>query len=568
MEINKTLSPVQRFWRLLKPDKKEIRNIYSYAFFNGLVNLSLPIGIQSIINLIQGGQVSTSWIVLVSFVIAGITISGFLQVSQMRITENLQQKIFARAAFEFTYRLPKIKLEALYKHHAPELMNRFFDVMSVQKGLSKMLIDFSTASIQVIFGLILLSLYHPFFIIFSLILVVLVYAIFKITGKIGLQTSLVESKYKYNVAHWLQEVARTNVSFKLAGKTDITLEKTDKEVEKYVEARENHFKVLKQQYYLMILFKVLVAAGLLIIGGILVIEQQMNIGQFVAAEIIILLILGSVEKLILSLEVVYDVLTALEKIGQVTDLELDETTGIDMQNELGEKGIKVEFKNVTFCYPEQKKKILNSFSIKIEPNEKIMIAGRNDSGKSTLVSLIAGLYKPTEGFIGYNDFPQGNINPITLRSSIGECLSSELLFKGTLLENITMGRKKATFENVKWAIENLGLSSVIKDLPEGYATEIKPQGQQFSKSVINRLLIARSIADKPKLIVIKDIFAALSTEDKIKIIDFLVHPENQWTLIVVSSEKEIAKRMNRIAFLKGGQLDKIGTYEEMNTYLG
>jgi|TARA_R110000737_G_scaffold182215_1_gene205643 ABC-type bacteriocin/lantibiotic exporter with double-glycine peptidase domain len=568
MNSNSTLSPVQRFWLLLKPDKKEIRNVYSYAFFNGLVNLSLPIGIQAIINLIQGGQVSTSWIVLVAFVIAGITISGLLQVSQMRITENLQQKIFARASFEFAYRLPRIKLEALYKHHAPELMNRFFDVMSVQKGLSKMLIDFSTASIQVVFGLILLSLYHPFFIIFSLILVILIYAIFKITGRIGLQTSLVESKYKYNVAHWLQEVARTNVSFKLAGKTDITLEKTDKEVGKYIDARESHFKILKQQYYLMIVFKVLVAAGLLIIGGILVIEQQMNIGQFVASEIIILLILGSVEKLILSLEVVYDVLTALEKIGQVTDLELDPTSGIDMQTELGEKGMKVEFQNVTFCYPDQKKKILNNFSLKIEQNEKIMIAGQNDSGKSTLVSLIAGLYQPTEGFIGYNDFPQGNLNPITLRSSIGECLSSELLFKGSLVENITMGRKRATFENVKWAIDNLGLTSVIKDLPEGYDTEIKPQGQQFSKSVINRLLIARSIADKPKLLVIKDIFASLSLEEKIKIIDFLVHPDNLWTLVVVSTEKEIASRMDRIAFLKSGQLDRIGTYEEMKNHLG
>jgi ABC-type bacteriocin/lantibiotic exporter with double-glycine peptidase domain len=567
MGYSKTLSPVQRFWLLLKPDKKEIRNVYSYAFFNGLVNLSLPIGIQSIINLIQGGEVSTSWIILVSFVIAGIVISGLLQISQMRITENLQQKIFARASFEFAYRLPKIKLEALYKHHAPELMNRFFDIMSLQKGLSKILIDFSTASIQVVFGLILLSLYHPFFIVFSLILVMLVYAIFKITGKIGLQTSLVESKYKYNVAHWLQEVARTNVSFKLAGQTEITLEKTDMEVEKYVDARESHFKILKQQFYLMIMFKVLVAAGLLIIGGILVIEQQMNIGQFVASEIIILLILGSVEKLILSLEVVYDVLTSLEKIGQVTDLELDQSTGIDMEDELGQNGMKVEFQNVTFRYPEQEKKILNEFSLKIEPNEKIMIAGKNDSGKSTLVALIAGLYQPNTGFIGYNDFPQGNLNPVSLRSSIGECLSSELLFKGTLMENITMGREQATFENVKWAVENLGLTSIIKELPNGYDTEIKPQGQQFSKSVINRLLIARSIVSKPKLLVIKDIFASLTTKEKIRIIDFLVQPENRWTLVIVSSDTEIAKRMNRIAFLKSGQLDKIGEYEEMKKYL-
>ncbi len=561
------ISPVRRFWMLLKPDRKEIKNVYVYSIVNGLVNLSLPVGIQAIINLIQGGQISTSWVVLVIFVIAGIIVAGLLQVSQMRITENLQQKIFVRAAFEFTYRLPRIKLEALYKRYAPELMNRFFDVMSVQKGVSKILIDFSTASIQVIFGLVLLSLYHPFFIVFSFILVVLIYSIFKFTGKLGLKTSLEESKYKYNVAHWLQELARTNVTFKMAGNTEMALSKTEKETSKYIKARESHFKILVQQYYLMIAFKVLVAAGLLIIGGILVMEQQMNIGQFVAAEIIILLVLGSVEKLIVSLEVLYDVLTSLEKIGQVTDLELDKATGIDISKESLEGGIKIEFNNVDFCYPDQDKKILDGFSMVIEKNERVMIAGNNDSGKSTLISLIAGTYLPISGYIGYNDFPQGNINPMILRGIIGECLSSELLFEGTILENITMGREKATFDNVKWAIKNLGLEKIIKNLPEGYDTHIYPQGQQFSKSVVNKLLLARSIADQPKLLILKDMLVHMSPKERERILTFLTADENPWTFVIISSDAQIAKHMDKIAIIADGKLNKIGNYSEMKSFI-
>ena len=219
----KKLTPLKRFWRLLKPDAKEIRNVYIYSIFNGLINLSLPIGIQAIINLIQGGQVSASWIVLIIFVVAGIALSGIMSVNQLRITENLQQKIFTRAAFEFAYRIPKIKMERLYKHYAPELMNRFFDIVSVQKGLSKIIVDFSTASIQVLFGLILLSIYHPFFIIFSLVLVILVYFIFRYTAQRGLETSLEESKHKYKIAHQLEELARTFMTFKLAGRTELPL---------------------------------------------------------------------------------------------------------------------------------------------------------------------------------------------------------------------------------------------------------------------------------------------------------------------------------------------------------
>lgn len=563
----KTFSPVRRFWLLLKPDRKEIRNVYIYAVINGLVNLSLPLGIQAIINLIQGGRISTSWIILVIFVILGIILSGILQVSQMRVTENLQQKIFVRAAFEFTYRIPRIKLESLYKHYAPELMNRFFDVMSVQKGLSKILIDFSSASIQVVFGLILLSLYHPFFIVFSFILIILIYSIFKFTGKMGLKTSLMESKYKYNVAHWLQEVARTNITFKLAGHTDLALEKTEKQTQQYIASRESHFKILVQQYYLMIAFKVLVASGLLIMGGILVMDQQMNIGQFVAAEIIILLVLSSVEKLILSLEVLYDVLTSLEKIGQVTDLELDKNTGIDLAVESKGKGLKIEFEHVDFSYPEQSKKILDDFSMVIEQGERLMIAGNNDSGKATLISLMAGTYTPNSGYIGYDDFPQGNINPITLRGIIGECLSSELLFEGTILENIAIGRDRATFENVKWAVKNLGLEKIIKNLPQGYDTHIYPQGQQFSKSVVNKLLLARSIADKPKLLILKDMLGHIALSEREKILDFLTSEQNQWTLVIISAEDIVAKRMDKIAFLADGKLDKIGSYTEMKPFL-
>jgi ABC-type bacteriocin/lantibiotic exporter with double-glycine peptidase domain len=141
MDSNLKLNPVKRFWLLLQPDKKEVRDVYVYAIFNGLLNLSLPVGIQAIINLIQGGSVNAAWIVLVVFVILGVALTGMMQIGQLRITENLQQKIFSRAAFEFAYRIPRIKLEALYKQYAPELMNRFFDIISVQKGLKFLLIS-------------------------------------------------------------------------------------------------------------------------------------------------------------------------------------------------------------------------------------------------------------------------------------------------------------------------------------------------------------------------------------------------------------------------------------------
>lgn len=541
-----------RFWLLLKPDAKEIRNVYIYAIFLGLVQLSLPIGIQSIVNLIQGGQMSTSWIILVGCVILGIVVSGILQISQLQISEHLQQKIFARAAFEFAYRIPKIKLEALYHHYAPELMNRFFDIVSVQKGLSKILIDFSTASIQTVFGLLLLSLYHPFFIIFSLILVVLVYTIFRLISKRGLETSLKESKSKYYVAGWLEEIARASISFKLSGSSNIPLEKTNREVEMYIGARESHFRVLKSQYVLMVVFKVVVAAGLLIVGSVLVMDQQMNIGQFVAAELIILLVIGSVEKLILSLETIYDVITSLEKIGQITDMELERNDGMDIHEMALRNGLKIELSHVDFHYPDQEQYIFKNASLTIQDGEKIVLLGDGSSGKTTLLYLLNGLYKVQSGTIAFNDLPLGNLNPMHLRTLVGSCLLEELLFNGTILENITMGRTEVEFDNVTHIVEKLGLTDFIKSLPQGYNTQVHAQGRSFSSGVVDKLILARAIVGNPKLVLVKDAFTTLKKPERDRIFSFLTDRSHPWTLLISTSDESLSRFADRSVYLDEG----------------
>jgi ABC-type bacteriocin/lantibiotic exporter with double-glycine peptidase domain len=290
------MSPFQRLYNLLQLDKKDVIQIFFYAIFAGLISLSLPLGIQSIINFIQSGRVSVSWIVLIVLVVIGVALVGILSLMQLRITENLQQKIFVRSSFEFAGRLPRIKFEELHDTYPPELANRFFDTMSIQKGSSKLLIDFSAALLQIIFGVLLLSLYHPYFIVFGFMLLILLYYIFKFSYNPGLETSLYESKYKYKVAAWLQEMARNNFSFRNELNYDYALQKNDYLVTDYLKYRENHFNIVKRQFAQLIIFKVIITASLLSIGGYLVLSQEMNIGQFVAAEIIILLVINSVEK--------------------------------------------------------------------------------------------------------------------------------------------------------------------------------------------------------------------------------------------------------------------------------
>jgi len=552
MNLNLAHSPFWRFKRLLAIEKSNITQVYMYAFFNGLVNLSLPLGIQAIVNLIQGGQVTTSWYVLVSLVIVGVAMTGILQLLQLRIVENLSQRIFSNASFEFALRIPRIKYEAFRNYYGPDLANRFFDTLTIQKGLPKILIDFSLGIFQVIVGLIVLSLYHPFFIIFSVLLLIVVYLIIALTGPKGLRTSIQESTLKYKIAFWIEEIARNKLSFKLASDNKIGLSKTDVHVTDYLKAREEHFGVIISQSVYLIIFKVLVAAGLLITGSVLVFTEQMNIGQFVAAEIIIILIIASVEKIIKTIESIYDVLTALEKIGFVFDKPMDLQAGIGLKDSDTPFSISVE--NLSYRYEDAAKSTLTSINFDIPQNTSTMIAGPPSSGKSTILKLISGILDPTDGIIKYNGFPLKSLNFDEVKKEIGFNITTGEVFHGTILENISLNRKKATPENINRALSITGLSKFLSKMPLGFSTVIDPEGKKIPTNVQNRILLARAIATNPRLLILEDPLDHLNMEDKKEIISKLTDNTNRWRIIVSSVDNIWKDHVDKVIEINDGRI--------------
>ncbi|WP_025665019.1 peptidase domain-containing ABC transporter [Aquimarina megaterium] len=550
------ISPWRRFLSLLELDKKDIRQIFYYAIFAGLVALTLPLGIQAIINLIQGAQVSTSWIVLVVLVTMGVAFQGVLQLMQIRILENMQQKIFTRASFEFAYRFPKIKMKELNNYYPPELANRFFDVLTIQKGLSKILIDFPAATLQIIFGLILLSFYHSFFIIYGFLLIILIYVVFKFTAKRGLETSLVESKSKYKVAHWLQEIARSLISFKLSGNTDLAMKRNDDLTTNYLEARESHFKVLVLQFIQLIGFKVLVTAGLLIVGGLLVLNQQMNIGQFVAAEIIILLVIGSVEKLIKGLESFYDVLTSLEKIGQFVDKEQEMQSGEDPFT--NEQDLHIEIDNLKYNTQEGQE-VLSGIDFSIKKADRILFDGASGAGKTTLIKILSGLISPTTGALYINGVSIKGLWLNKYRAYIGQVLPVQSPFEGTILDNITFGNKEVSQEHLHSVLKNLGLLSFIKEQPNGINTMLYPEGQQIPFTVSKRIVLARAIIHNPKLLLLKDPLEHFEIDEASRIIKYLTAPERPWALIISSQNGQWKNYCNQTIKISEGRITSKNT---------
>ena len=548
----KTATPLSKILNLVKLERKEITAVYFYAILNGLIQLSLPLGVQAIIGFVLGATMRASLIILIALVVTGVLIGGIMQINQMKIIEKIQQKLFVRYSFAFATHIPKLDLKKNDKVYLPELVNRFFDIPILQKSLSKILIDIPTASIQIVFGLALLAFYHPAFIFFGIFLIILLWLIIRYSGNRGLQTSIDESTYKYQVAGWLEESARVIKSIKLAKNNDLHLQKTDEEVSGYLQARNSHFKILLLQYHVLVLFKTVITAAMLIVGTILLVNQQLNIGQFIAAEIIILLILNSVEKLIMNLGTVYDTLTSIEKISSLTDKPVEENGSVQLTP--ATHGLQVEMQHLSFSYNDEKE-ILIDVSLQINSGDKVCIQGKDSSGKSTLLRLMAGAYTDFKGALLLDDVPVGNYNLDSVRSQIGVLLNQQDIFNGTVWENIALGNEHISRQAVNDIAAKVGLTYFISTLKKGYDTLLDPAGKRLPRNVIHKILLTRALAAKPRLLLLEDPWMNFEDGYRQQIIQML-HAIPNSTIVVVSNDEDFAKQCNKVFIMEEHRIIK------------
>lgn len=539
------MSPLKRFFKLLNQDKKDIIYLYLYAICNGIINLSLPIGIQAIMGLVLAGRLSTSWGILTLIVVMGVAVAGLFQIMQLYIVEILQRRLFARAAFDFAFRIPKLNIKELGNSYLPELVNRFFDTISIQKSLSKILIDFSTSILQIIFGLILLSLYHPIFIAFGLVLLLLLFLVIYLTYKPALKTSIEESNHKYEMAFWLTELARSLPTFKLNTNSDLNLQRTDKIVNKYINSRKQHFKVLLSQYSGIIGLKTLVTAGLLIVGAILLISNSITIGQFVAAEIVIILILNSSEKLIMSMEAIYDTLTAMDKIGRVTDINIEKDIETEITLDPNDK-IGITAKDLEILSIRNDTTINQHVNFNVIPGKHVCITGETGSGKSSILKILSTNIDNYTGSVLFNDIPLKSLDINKIRKDISCIDDNQEIFYGTIYENITLGRKDIPFKNVVDVTKKVGLAKLVDNLPDSYQHLILNSEHVFSGTDRVRLFLARTMISNPKLVLTEDIFSSLKPENSKLLLDTLFEYCKDKTLIIVSNNEQVIRRCDSV----------------------
>lgn len=560
------LTPFARLRQLLHAESSDIGLIYLYAVLVGLFGLTVPLAVQGITQLVQGGLVLQPVVLLIVFAIVGTLITGAIGLLQESVVETIQQRVFARLAFEFAYLVPRIRFEAAQDANLPLQMNRFFEAVLIQKALAKLLLDIPTASLQVLFGVGLLSFYNPSFIGFAFVLVLGVFLIFRLTFSRGLETSIMESKYKYYALEWLQAMARSISAFKFSTRSTLPMEKMDGLVANYLRYRKKHFHVLVTQSVAMIVFKTLLTGGLLILGTTLVVNRSLTLGQFVAAELVIVTVLVGIEKLIRSLATVYDVLTSVDKIGHVMDLPVEEIHGLQLAGTT--VGLSIQARGLSFTYPDQKSPTINGIDLDIRPGERIGITGVDGSGQTTLLRVIGALHETYEGTLTFDGVTLRTMNRAALREQIGQVLSTTDLFDGTIEENIHVGRRFVDTAAVMKALRDVDVDTMVQALPHGIRTTIVNGGANLGGAMASKLLVAQGIVGEPRLLLLDDFFQNLDDEYRTRLIRILMDRAMPYTVIAVSHDPEFLAACDRIIIMGKGRILEQGTYAELASRLG
>lgn len=531
-----------------------------YTILTGILTLVIPLTAQFAVNTLAAGIMIQPLVVLSVAVLFALSFAGILRLLKLILLERLQQRVFARVALELANRLPRILDSALVTEYAPQLVNRFFDVITIQKSLAKILLDGPTSLLQVALGLLLMGFYSPYLLAFDIFLILFVVFVVTVLGIGGLRTSIKESYEKYHVAEWLEELARCHRSFKMNGDYSFAMGRADNLVIAYVQARRKHFRVLFRQAMGNYFFRALASAGVLAIGGFLVVENQLTLGQLVAAELLIVGVLEGLEKLIRLLETVYDLLTGVDKVGHVTDMPIERETGKTIPN--SHSPVTVNCRGVRFSYPDGDD-ILSGLNLNIEAGEHISLVGESGAGKSTLASLFCGLKEPTHGIVQINGIDVREASLKSLREVVSMVSDANEIFEGTVEENILIGRDHIPYLNVQNALEITQLSDELTRFPAGMQSKLVGEGRNLSRGQIQRLLIARAIVGNPKLLILDEAFTGIDENDKLRILGELYSEERDWTIVDISHDPEVVMRSSKIFVLDEGKIAQMGSPEEI-----
>ncbi len=515
-EKQKTDFALGLLYKTIQNNKNEVWAVVIYALVITLLSFVTPLVVQELVNVIAFGVALQPLIILTVLALLGAALMGFFKILQQHVVEKVQMRLFVERSLEISEVISSLNKKQL----KDEEVNFFFEVVNLQKSSVKLLLDGLSALVQISIGLLLLAFYHPFFLLLDLVFIIGIGVVLPISGRGGLQSSLDESKQKYALFHWLKQATEGRSSLQQIGAERFVLERSDAINMNYLVYRTEHFRVNVRQTIVVLVLQTIISAGLLGLGGYLVIENTLTLGQLIAAELVIATVIAALDKVSAQIPAFYDFLTALLKLSVFDpDLSLDREPVVAVKESSSpaqtQLGMKLDCRNIRFTHAGRGP-LFRGLDLNVKAGQRVMISGDPGSGKSTLIKLLVGSLALEAGTIFFDDKELRSWSTERLASEIGVLFSQEAnIFEASIEENITLGRELAL--PLRDLLELVCLDEDLATLPKAQQTLVEARGANLSLSQDLRILLARALVTRPRLLLIDDNFSNLELNTRLKI---------------------------------------------------
>lgn len=534
-------TPWARLWRLVLTEREDLWIVAIYAVAVGVLSLVMPLAVQTLVNTVVFGTFLQPLFWLSVLALAGTSMAAALQLAQIRVVETLKRRVFVRLVADLAHRLPRIRTDVLDREHTQILINRFFDVLTLQKTLATLLLDGVSVVIAGVAGTLLLAIYSPWFLFYAAALWVSLAGMLVVTGRRAPATAIEASYAKHEVAGWMEQVASNPGLFRHGGVSAWAETRADALSRKYLAARDAHFQIWFRQVAGLLLFAAIASTALLGLGGWLVVAGSLSVGQLLAAELVVSVVLGSFAKLGKQLESLYDLLAALDKIGHLLDLPLEPTRGSPLPSTEGP--LAVSASDVSYALPDGRV-LFEGLAFSARAGERLAVTGAPGSGRSTLLDLLAGARSPASGHVRVDGVDLREVDLAALRRRVVEVRGVELV-AGSVADNVRVGRRGITDAQVRAALARVGLLEAVAALPEGVWTELGPGGKPMSGTQVRLLVLARALVARPGLVLVDELVDQLPPEARDIVLDAILGASRDHTVVVVTRDPAVAARCDR-----------------------
>lgn len=514
------------FLTILGPERKYYSLAVVYGVGISVLSLALPLTLQMLVNTVAHTGLTTPLIVLTATLFALLLTAGLLNALRIHLMDLFQRRFYARMVSSIALRSVYALNPFFQDYNKGSLFNRYFDILIVQKTVPNLLVGGFAIILQAAVGFVLTSLYHPLFLAFNIVVIAMIWLIWLVWGGRAIQSAVEVSHRKHATAAWLEGLGASNGFFKSEHHIAEALRQSDEVTANYVEKHQKHFRHHFSQTLCFIALYAVASASLLGLGGWLVIQGQLSLGQLVAAELVLSAVFFGLSQLGTYLAYFYELCAALEELSLFDDIVQDEP--VDHAIEFAGDA-SLQFVNARGDARGQD--IILNFIV--PSGSRVMAVAETHAIQRAVTNLLKRHEKTHGGFVSLGEQDINSVPAHLLRQQI-IVLDRPNATEMTIREYLTLSAEGASSPRILQLLRTVGLENAIAQMPGGLDTRIAATGWPLTITETMQLKLAAAIIARPRVIVLGQLYDSMRSSQLRDALDEL-QQESETTVIDFSS---------------------------------